>query len=269
MGNALQGPRARSVLPFCIPRDIPNHSGTLEIVRPLGMIETEVRKALRCTEPLAVLGPAPRGDCQAGRLLSSLACRRPPRPGEDTVSAPTVDRCPFLPLPEEGPAPRDLPTGVPAGLVPAPHGLRPEATRGHKEHVLFCSRAVMAQSPLVCRSQVCTTVTPEAQERTAPDLVHRQVVRNTSEPRAAGETVSGRCWWPSSTGSGRCVSQESKCSAARPAGPAAVSQARGSSRPSASGQNQWFAPWDGCPREEKGCDGGAPGAAPDLWGFWV
>lgn len=179
------------------------------------MIETEVRKALRCTEPLAVLGPAPRGDCQAGRLLSSLACRRPPRPGEDTVSAPTVDRCPFLPLPEEGPAPRDLPTGVPAGLVPAPHGLRPEATRGHKEHVLFCSRAVMAQSPLVCRSQVCTTVTPEAQERTAPDLVHRQVVRNTSEPRAAGETVSGRCWWPSSTGSGRCVSQESKRSAAR------------------------------------------------------
>lgn len=136
-----------------------------------------------------------------------------------------------------GPAPRDLPTGVPAGLVPAPHGLRPEATRGPKEHVLFCSRAVMAQSPLVCRSQVCTTITPEAQERTAPDLVHRQVVRNTSEPRAAGETVSGRCWWPSSTGSGRCVSQESKCSAARPAGPAAVSQARGSSRPSASGQN--------------------------------
>lgn len=172
-----------------------------------------------------------------------------------------------------GPAPRDLPTGVPAGLVPAPHGLRPEATRGHKEHVLFCSHAVMAQSPLVCRSQVCTTVTPEAQERTAPDLVHRQVVRNTPEPRAAGETVSGRCWWPSSTGSGRCVSQESKRSAARPAGPVAVSQARGSSRPSASGQNQWFAPWDGCPREgcqeEKGCNGGTPGAGPDLWEFWV
>lgn len=90
------------------------------------------------------------------------------------------------------------------------------------------------------------TLMPEEKGQTASDFVHGQIVRNTSEPRAAGKMVLRRCWWLSGTGSGHCVSQKSKHSGACQAGPAAFSQAGGSSRPSALVQNRWFALWDGC-----------------------